>query len=138
MERKLLENEIIIKRYKEEMTSIHQLWLEQETMINKLDQPKLEEELDILVSEAKKYEEDVTDMKKKLSNCEGDIAECRQKIAKLMDKLEDREKNAKIEEIERLEKEENDRLLAEQLKTAIREKNREYEAQVKLYISFIY
>jgi len=127
IEKKLSENESTIKIYKDEMEMVHKLWLDQEMMIDKLDQQKLDEELDELVAEAKNYEEEVLIMKKKLSNCEGDIADCRQKIAKLMNKLEESHKCAKLND---LEKEENDRLITDQIKIAIRDKNKELELQV--------
>lgn len=126
IESKLLENELLINRYKEEMECAHQLWLDQEVMIDQLDHQMFGDELDELVDKAQCYEEEVTTLKRKLSSCEADIGDCRQSITKLMDQLEESDRLAKLSELDR---EETERQLAEQLRNKIRDQNKEFEAQ---------
>jgi len=86
------------------MEACHQLWLEQEVLIEGFgDHQRLEQELDQLVATASGYEEDMKTFKKKLSKCETDIGDCRQQITKLMDQLEDDQRlvRDKVEEKER-------------------------------------
>ena len=133
VEKKLLENELLIKRYKEEMECCHQLWLDQEVAIDQLDQQMLDDdELDELVVKARGYEDEMQGMKRALSRCEADIGDCRQKINRLMDELEQcerREAEAKL--LSELDREECERQMLDQLARAVRDKNKEIEAQVR-------
>lgn len=128
IEKRLLDNELLIKRYKDEMEACHQLWLDQEVLIDQLgDESQLEQELDQLVATASAYEDEMASLKKKLSQCETDIGDCRQKISKLMDELEENERVARDIVFD---KEEKERELSEQLRTALRDKNCDLESQV--------
>lgn len=139
IEKRLVDNEVLIKRYKDEMETCHQLWLDQEVLIDQLgEQSQLDEELDQLVSAANSYEEEMATLKKKLSQCETDIGECRQKITKLMDQLEESERQTRDKA---LEKEEKEREMVEQLRTALRDKNADLDTQVMtniIILNFIY
>ena len=133
IEKRLMDNELLVKRYKDEMEACHQLWLDQEVIIDQLgDQQRLEQELDQLVVSAKGYEEEMLTLKKKLSQCETQIGDCRQQITKLMDQLED---NQRLVRDKAIDKEEKERELAEQLRIALRDKNLEFESQV--FLTFI-
>ena len=128
IEKRLVDNELLITRYKDEMEACHQLWLDQEVIIDQLgEQSQLDQELDQLVSVASAYEEEMATFKKKLSQCETDIGECRQKITKLMDQLEESERLARDKA---LDKEEKEREMVEQLRTALKDKNTDLESQV--------
>ena len=128
IESRLAKNEHLINRYKDEMEACHQLWLDQEVIIDQLgDQQRLEQELDQLVATANTYEEDMIALKKKLSKCETDIGDCRQHITKLMDQLED---DQRVVRDKAMDKEEKERQSVDQLRIALRDKNLELESQV--------
>lgn len=68
MQRKLSENEFVVKRYKGEMDLLNQLWIEQGLMIEQLESESMEQEFDQLILEGKKYEDEMKEIKMKLTS----------------------------------------------------------------------
>ena len=123
VQHRLSENEMSVKRYKEEMELLRQLWMEQEVLLEKLESERLEENLEQLLVETAKYEAEMKEVKQQLGNCENDIVKCRENISELMRQIEERNQAA-------TNKSDGDALTLQQLRISLQEKTREIESQV--------
>lgn len=126
MQRKLSENEFVVKRYKGEMDLLNQLWIEQGLMIEQLESESMEQEFDQLILEGKKYEDEMKEIKMKLTSCETEVLKCREEIGKLMNQID----GFPFDTYAANDKSMDEAALLEHLRVSIQNKTQEIEAQV--------
>lgn len=131
VQRRLTTNERIVAQYRAEMDYLHEIWLDQEALLGRLEAENLEAQLEQLITEAKAYEDELAEVRSKLASCESNIASSRDQISNLSAKVD--EATAKLAKQAQQEKEneaEDQAKLYAALQASLLEKTKEIESQV--------
>ncbi|XP_017487166.1 PREDICTED: probable serine/threonine-protein kinase mps1 [Rhagoletis zephyria] len=133
VQRRLSANERVVAQYRAEMDYLHEIWLDQEALLGRLEAENLEEELERLITEAKAYEDELAEVRSRLSTCEADIARSREQISSLMVQVDEaakaKDKERKKEEDKSENEQQQQAKLYSSLQKSILEKTKEIESQ---------
>lgn len=140
VQRRLSANERVVAQYRAEMDYLHEIWLDQEALLGRLEAENLEEELERLITEAKAYEDELAEVRSRLSTCEADIARSREQISSLMVQVDEaakaKDKERKKEEDKSENEQQQQAKLYSSLQKSILEKTKEIESQVQNLMIF--